>query len=105
MIEPTRADHDATKAAIRDMLEEMCEGCIEEFDYGAIVNAMAAHRQQAEDAMKERCAKVAKLAGCGCEITERDDKGWPTTVEGAARHTADYIEQQIRGIDAGGEGE
>ncbi|NYD88732.1 hypothetical protein [Sphingomonas melonis] len=60
LIAVTQADHAATKAAIREMLQEMCEACVEEFDYGAIVRAMAAHRQQAEDAMRERCARICE---------------------------------------------
>jgi len=60
-------------------------------DGSPFVTFLAAHRQQAEDAMRERCAKVARI------IADRTDG-----IEGYL--VATDIEDHIRGIDAGGEG-
>jgi len=54
-----------------------------------IAAILAAHRQQAENAMQERCAKVAEDPRNGL----------------SAWRTRERIAAAIRGIDAGGEGE
>jgi len=61
-----------------------------------LTQAFAAHRQQAEDAMLERCARVALSPG----FIEARDTEWDEGVNYAKR----YIATAIRGIDAGGEG-
>jgi len=66
-------------------------------DYPAEIEALAAiiaaHRQQAEDAMRERCAKVAEQQYAGTP-------GW----SGHYQNAGVCIATAIRGIDAGGEG-
>ena len=59
-----------------------------------LVQAFARHRERTI----EECARVAELAGTGCEITTRDENGWPTTTEGAAKHTSVYIATAIRSL-------
>jgi len=66
------------------------------------VQAFAAHRKQAEDAMRERCAK---------HLERRANKVDPPGGKRVAmvdQHTASVLRANataIRGIDAGGEGE
>jgi hypothetical protein len=68
-----------------------------------VAAVLAAHRQQAEDAMKERCAKAESALR---RIAARKSSSVITSDIHCDRETMINIARfAIRGIDAGGEGE
>jgi len=94
MIEVRQEDRDRAADLMEDQkplwhpyIQEIRDG---KNDSNAVVVAFAAHRQQAEDAMRERCAVIANKSASICP---------PGQSRIAAR-----IATAIRGIDAGGEG-
>jgi len=95
MIEPTQNDIRLAMELVKHdagAYDTIGRGC---WNDHPIVQLVATHRQQAEDAMRERCAKVAANWCCTNEA-----RGAKDTAFASARITV-----AIRGIDAGGEGE
>jgi len=103
MIEVTGNDLAAADAVIESVEWQMSnfmpakgeggEACRSRRLHAAIAEAVRDARQQAEDAMRERCAAIA----------DGQKEKWGRHAYVVA--TADSIAAAIRGIDAGGEGE
>jgi len=81
-------------------------------DLMLLERAFATHRQQAEDAMRERCAKVCHVQADLYRSKMERDAGKQSELDfeiyEQRQHSIEaleYVETAIRGIDAGGEGE